>query len=679
MVSFFKNMFAPQSTLADFWRKAKKGLASTYKSLSTAQAWRNRWAVLKAAGRTCITVAFWKEKWDDIKAGTRQSQRNFKPALKTLFSFKTRKDRRLWYYSFIIFGAGVAIALVVYFIAPFYGVNQSLKDKLYVAQVPASNIVIAAIDDATLDEYGDIGTWSRELHGQAIQNMKDARAQIVGYDILFGNSWTGDGVLKAQMDAAGNVMLGNFGVINDANKYKNVDGVLEFEDVITPLDSLASSSIAIGHANVLVDNDNNVRKLPLKIREKGSTTEYLAFSVAMLEAARVIQDISDIRLDGEGYMYINYIGQRSAFTSVPYMDIIEGTFDASLLENKIVIVGVTTSTDAAVEIDILDTPFGRMPGVLVHANAMDTVLRGNYLTVVGSWSNLLVILSSAFLCGILLPRISIKKGSLLTVVLIGAFIAIIAISSGKGYILDPMYLPLAVLILFTCVIIIKISMERADQRQVTGLFGKYVSPKVAQAIIGMADRDVLGLSGENRAVTVFFADLRGFTSLSSGLEPPQVVELLNRCFEVMIDRIQANDGMINKFVGDNVMAIWNAPQDQQDHEYLAVKTAIECQQGMDEVNAQFTKVGPLQWGIGINTGIATAGSIGGRGRLEYTVIGDTVNMASRFCGGAPGAKIWVGFDTYERVKDKIVATPLEPQSFKGKDKPIVVYDVESIV
>ena len=242
-----------------------------------------------------------------------------------------------------------------------------------------------------------------------------------------------------------------------------------------------------------------------------------------------------------------------------------------------------------------------------------------------------------------------------------------------------MYLPLAVLILFTCVIIIKISMERADQRQVTGLFGKYVSPKVAQAIIGMADRDVLGLSGENRAVTVFFADLRGFTSLSSGLEPPQVVELLNRCFEVMIDRIQANDGMINKFVGDNVMAIWNAPQDQQDHEYLAVKTAIECQQGMDEVNAQFTKVGPLQWGIGINTGIATAGSIGGRGRLEYTVIGDTVNMASRFCGGAPGAKIWVGFDTYERVKDKIVATPLEPQSFKGKDKPIVVYDVESIV
>jgi adenylate cyclase len=173
---------------------------------------------------------------------------------------------------------------------------------------------------------------------------------------------------------------------------------------------------------------------------------------------------------------------------------------------------------------------------------------------------------------------------------------------------------------------------------------------------------------------VFFSDIRGFTAMSEKMSPEAVVDTLNRYLGIIIDCILANGGMINKFAGDSIMAIWSAPQDQADHSRLAVKAAVEAQQaaaklpvGADEPRVQF--------GIGINTGPALAGSIGSEGRAEYTVIGDTVNLASRICSGTPGGQVWIGSLTYEQVKAFVDVKELEPQVFKGKSEPVQVYQV----
>jgi len=182
----------------------------------------------------------------------------------------------------------------------------------------------------------------------------------------------------------------------------------------------------------------------------------------------------------------------------------------------------------------------------------------------------------------------------------------------------------------------------------------------------------LKLGGARREVTVMFADMRGFTAMSERLSPEEIVATLNKYLSVLIERVLANEGMINKFAGDNIMAVWNAPQEQPDHALLAVKAAIEGQQAMENL-PQDESQPKVQFGIGINTGPAVAGNVGSEGRTEYTIIGDAVNLASRLCSNAPGGQIWIGPHTYETVKNEVEVEALEPQKFKGKAEPIPVY------
>jgi len=141
------------------------------------------------------------------------------------------------------------------------------------------------------------------------------------------------------------------------------------------------------------------------------------------------------------------------------------------------------------------------------------------------------------------------------------------------------------------------------------------------------------------------------------------------------DAVVRHHGIVNKFAGDNIMAVWNAPQSQPEHALLAVKAAWEAQQKVAELRQSDSRLLPVQFGIGINTGIALAGNIGSVGRTEYTVIGDSINVASRICSSAPSGEVWIGAETYDQTKDYIETEKLEPQSFKGKAAPVMVYRV----
>ncbi|MBI5378752.1 MAG: HAMP domain-containing protein [Nitrospirae bacterium] len=204
---------------------------------------------------------------------------------------------------------------------------------------------------------------------------------------------------------------------------------------------------------------------------------------------------------------------------------------------------------------------------------------------------------------------------------------------------------------------------------------RYVSRQVAERIL--KEHGTPFLKGERRDVTVLFSDIRGFTRMSERMEPEEVVDLLNEYFSRTIDIIFKYDGMLDKFIGDCVMAVFGAPEGHADDAVRAVKTAVEMREAVRFFNEHRAREGkePIRAGIGINSGHAVAGSIGSQQRMEYTVIGDEVNLASRLTANAAGGQILLSEQTFRRIRDLVSANPLPPIRVKGKDAPVILYEL----
>jgi adenylate cyclase len=464
------------------------------------------------------------------------------------------------------------------------------------------------------------------------------------------------------------------------------EDVINYEHFLLPTELLQKASVSQGHANIVVDGDGVVRRLPLIAKDSSGQT-YPAFALSMLHVLfsrplpekYVVQDDElrlldrDIPVDASSSLRINFTSGVKSYVNLSYGDVINGNFDPSVVKHKVVLVGMTATGDSDAWITPISTK--RMPGVWIHANAMDTILRQRFLIDAGRGTNLIIMLFLVIVTGLGLPRLKLKWGGMLVAGLFGGYLLAVFLAFDNGYVMNVLYplmlLPVAYLTNILCVVIT----EQSDRQFIKGLFGRYVSSQVATEILELADSGKLELGGEQRVVSVLFADIRGFTEICEQMLPGDVVTMLNNYLSIMVQRIIDNGGMINKFAGDNIMAVWNAPQFQTDHARLAVKAAWEAQQAIIERQRDDPSLRRVQFGIGINTGEALAGNVGSTGRAEYTVIGDAVNMASRICGAAPGGETWVGPETYSQVMDYVEVEELEPQSFKGKAGLIAVYRV----
>jgi adenylate cyclase len=211
------------------------------------------------------------------------------------------------------------------------------------------------------------------------------------------------------------------------------------------------------------------------------------------------------------------------------------------------------------------------------------------------------------------------------------------------------------------------------RREVRDLFGRYISPEVATELVERVDRDELRLGGELRQITVLFADLRGFTSLSEKRSASDVVDYLNRCFGIIIGHVVAHRGMVNKFGGDAIVALWNAPQECPDHALEACQAALASVEELGHLADPDPSLSGARFGFGINTGEALVGNVGSLGRLEYTAIGDPVNLAARICGLAPGGEVWIGPATQELVAERLSAEHLGSFSLKGKEEAVPLF------
>lgn len=592
---------------------------------------------------------------------------------------KTKKQRRQRSHILIALGVGAILVLIAAFVQPFVTIQWWMSDQLFPHASPSPNVVIVAIDDESLAKYGKWSDWSRSLHAQAIENLKQAKAGVIGFDVLFADQSADDPELAQAIESAGNVVLSLVGVEPMPSKQPEV----MYRNFILPTPVLSEAAASVGHVNVVPDGDGKLRRIPL-VATDAAGDEYPALLLAMLYNFFVtplpddylIQNGSlhlldrDIPVDGKSRMRINFAGGPGSFTRISYADVIEGNFDPEAVKHKIVLIGMT----AAGEPDAWVTPVSaeKMYGVEIFANAMDTILKQRFLVESSSQMDALIVLAMIAIIGIVLPLVRLRWGTLLAVALFIGYGIAVFLSFDKGYILDILYPLLALIIIYFTVVICRVFAAQADRRDINALFGRYVSPQVASEILSLSNSDKLKLGGARRDVTVMFADMRGFTAMSERLSPEEVVATLNKYLSVLIERVLANEGMINKFAGDNIMAVWNAPQDQPDHALLAVKAAIEGQQAMESLPQDEGNL-KVQFGIGINTGPAVAGNVGSEGRSEYTIIGDAVNLASRLCSNAPGGQIWIGPNTHESVSNEVEVEALEPQKFKGKAEPILVY------
>lgn len=337
------------------------------------------------------------------------------------------------------------------------------------------------------------------------------------------------------------------------------------------------------------------------------------------------------------------------------------------------------SAQAAADFGV--TPFsGFYPMFASYPNTINTILQEKFIKKSPKWADVFVVFFCVFIMAYIIFRQSAKMS---LVVMLGAIVisntANIALFSFLRIWADQLSMNLAVILPSFTIIGFKLMSEESQKRFIKQAFGHYLSKDVIDDLI--KNPEGLKLGGEEREMTVFFSDIKGFTSISEKLAPPELVTLLNEYLSEMTDVILANRGTVDKFIGDAIMAFYGAPQFFENHAQLACFAAIDMQNILKERRKKWKKegYGEVYARFGINTGPAVVGNMGSRTRLDYTVMGDTVNLASRLEGVNKfyGTMMMISEMTYAQVENDVDVRYLDKITVKGKDQPIVVYELIS--
>ena len=381
--------------------------------------------------------------------------------------------------------------------------------------------------------------------------------------------------------------------------------------------------------------------------------------------------MGEFRIEGKNYLRLNYyeeVNKVSAF------DILSNKISPDFFEGKIVVIGAT-------EIGIYDvrpTPVDTVtPGVYLHFTALSNILSNSFLkeSRVADIILLNLFMITAFFLS-LLKRIGRRICLYFLLATIAVLLYYVLFSKFDLWLY--LTLPLAsMLFYFALVEMLIFARTEAQSREIKKAFASYVSPDLVKEII--RNPDGLKLGGEQRELSVLFSDIRGFTTLSEQLQPEKLVYLLNQLLDPMTECIINNGGMLDKYIGDAVMAIFNAPLDLDSHPKMAAKSAQEMIAKVQELNTRLKKeaMPAIKVGVGVHTGVATVGNIGSKLRFDYTAIGDTVNLASRLEGltKAYSVDIVISESTNNALNDEFLSRKLDIVRVKGKNIPLIIFEL----
>jgi adenylate cyclase len=383
-----------------------------------------------------------------------------------------------------------------------------------------------------------------------------------------------------------------------------------------------------------------------------------------------------IPTDEDGSILINYRGEDLTFPHFSISDILCGKIPDSALRDKIVLIGAT-----AVGIyDLRVTPLSaNFPGLEIHANIIDAALARDFLDPPSAYHllNLLVILFSGMTLGHLLNRAGVISGSLIAFSMIGGYaVFCIFLFMYAGGILNMVYPILLMMFVYIAVTAYKYFMEEGQKRFIRNAFSTYLAPSVVKQLIESPEKLVLG--GEQREITAFFSDIQGFTGISEKLSPHELVELLNIFLTEMTDIILKYEGTVDKFEGDAIIAFFGAPNTLENHAETATAACIDMQKKMSELRKIWNEQGKpeLKMRIGLFSGPAVVGNMGSKNRMDYTMMGDTVNTASRLEGVNKiyGIYTLIGDTTYHAAKNKILAREIDSINVVGKKVPVTIFE-----
>ncbi|HVP19772.1 MAG TPA: adenylate/guanylate cyclase domain-containing protein [Spirochaetia bacterium] len=339
--------------------------------------------------------------------------------------------------------------------------------------------------------------------------------------------------------------------------------------------------------------------------------------------------------------------------------------------NKIIMVGAFAQGMAE---DEKPTPFGLMYGVEIHANALNTILMGNFLSHVEPWLQGVILFLVIMLTALMVSRLS-TIWSLVIIVVLGVvyFFVYLFVFDQSDLALNFVEPVLGMVLCFIAVVVYRNRFEERDKRRIRDMFGKYVGPAVMDEVLQAPPE----LGGVDKELTVLFSDIREFTSMSERMSSQELVNHLNLYLTAMTDVILGHLGTLDKYVGDEIMCFWGAPVSQQDHALLACKCALRQMEVLKKMNGAWPQERRINIGIGINTGIMTVGNMGSIGRMNYTLMGDMCNLGARLEGTNKqySTNIIISEYTYAAVKNKVVARELDNIRVKGKNRPVLIYEL----
>ena len=581
----------------------------------------------------------------------------------------------------------------------FMGLQQGLQNKFYDYDSASSEIIIATIDEKSMQagNLGPFDEWNRSYYADAIKKLNDEDIAAIGVDITFPDP-SSHGPEDDQILADALLKYDNV-VISARYYFENGERQIEW-----PNNLLMKTDPDIGWINVNLDEDGFVRKMPLFAPSKEKMIEALSLSLSRIYLRadqigyRVVRDefgFSDdiviptiTKRDAKTnqdvhFMYINYFAEPYKFTHISFSDLLDGNYvdkkgNQIDFTDKIVLIGPTA-------IDLQDdylSPVSRgvrMPGVEIHANNIQTIIDGEFLRDQSDISFWITLLGFLFVNLILFSFFKIRYALPFVVLEIFGVIVAGIVGYESRVFINVIYPILIILFSFMGAYLLRFIMEQKDRKFIEGAFGHYVNKDVVKQII--KDPHMLELGGAKRDISIFFSDIQGFTTISEKMEPVELVQFLNEYLQNMTEVILDKQGTLDKYEGDAIMAFWNAPIAQHYHALYTCLAAIEQQSKLAELRKKWAKEDKpeVRIRIGINTGDAVVGNMGSENRFDYTAMGDNVNLASRLEGinKQYGTEIIISEYTYEQIKDKLVCRELDLIRVKGKNEPVRIYELVS--
>jgi adenylate cyclase len=479
---------------------------------------------------------------------------------------------------------------------------------------------------------------------------------------------------------------------------------IDVKNIVMPIPRFSAVSKGSGYVNAIPDKDGVTRRVPLVMKYDDYLVPNVAFYAALNYLNVKKEDITikpgqhviikhsggiiKIPVDKKCQMLANHPGDFHPdnidignFIGIidSHETIISGgkpEIDLQRLKDKIVFVGLTATGTA----DLRPTPYSPLfPMVGFLATITSNIIEKEFLKPVPEWVNyMLIILLSFIACWITFSFRAVSS-ALLNILCLTLYGYVNFELFKNNHVISSFYPFMAVVVSYLSVTVYRFTGEEREKKVIRGTFQRYVSSQVVDVLLENPEQIKLG--GEKKCLSVFFSDIRGFTSMSEKLTPEEVVSILNEYLTEMIDIIFEYKGTLDKFIGDAVMAIWGAPVEQENHAELAVRAAWAMQNKVTELRNKWEAEGKRKIGVGmgINTGDVVIGNMGSDQYSDYTVIGDNVNLAARLEENAGAGKLIISESTYEEVKDIVEVVKLEPMKVKGKEKPVNVYEVIGII